>query len=98
MLEAEAYRATWDLFDAIPSLEDPAASVRQEILDFNVRVPTHSNARLSDKNHQILNAEEYGVNTADRVELMGLLALSEKVLGERRINDLFSEHFFQTNF
>ncbi|MES2094859.1 MAG: oleate hydratase [Actinomycetota bacterium] len=98
MLEEEAYRATWDLFDSIPSLEDPAVSVRQEILDFNVRVPTHSNARLIGKNHEILNAEEYGFNTADRVELMRLLALSEKSLGARRIDDLFSEHFFQTNF
>lgn len=98
MLEEEAYCATWDRFDSIPSLEDPAVSVRQEILDFNVRVPTHSNARLIDKNHEILNAAEYGFNTADRAELMRLLALSEKALGARRINDLFSEHFFQTNF
>lgn len=98
MLEEEAYRATWNLFDSIPSLENPEVTVRQEIIDFNTRVPTHANARLIGKNHEILNAGDYGFNSNDRLELMRLLALSENALGARRIDDLFGDHFFHTNF
>jgi oleate hydratase len=98
MLEEEAYRATWDLFAGIPSLEDPDVSVRDEILAFNSAIPTHSNARLMDRNHTILDAKDYGFNALDRLELTRLLALSENALGARRINDLFGEHFFTTNF
>ncbi|MGE5450716.1 MAG: oleate hydratase [Acidobacteriota bacterium] len=98
MLEEEAYQCTWDLFASIPSLDDPAVTVRQEIIDFNAKVPTEAKARLIDAAHQILDAAHYGFNGHDRLELMRLLALSESALGARRIQDLFSEHFFETHF
>ena len=34
----------------------------------------------------------------DRAELARLLALPEQVLGARRIDEMFSGHFFETNF
>jgi oleate hydratase len=98
MLEEEAYRATWDLFDSIPSTADPNVSVRQEIINFNALVPTHSNARLIGSNHEILDAADYGFNSADRLEMIRLLGLSEHALGAKRIDDMFSDHFFSTNF
>ena len=98
MLEEEAYQTTWNLFDSIPSLDDPARSVRQEIIDFNADVKTHANARLIGPDHGILDATDYGFNTADRFELTRLLTLSENALGARRIDELFGEHFFATNF
>jgi len=98
MLEEEAYRTTWDLFSAIPSLEDPDVTVRQEILDFNAAVSTHANARLIDARHRILDASEYGFNGRDRLEMTRLLGLGEKALGARRIDEMFGEHFLRTNF
>lgn len=98
MLEDEAYRCTWNLLESIPSLEDPEVNARQEIIDFNNKVHTHANARLINKNHEILEAPEYGFNGKDRIEMMRLLGLSEKALGARRIDEVFSEHFFETNF
>ena len=97
-LEEEAYQTLWNLLESISSLEDPKVSVRQEILAFNERVKTDARARLIDKDHRILDASAYGFNTRDRIELMRVLATPEQVLGARRIDEMFSEHFFQTNF
>jgi len=63
MFEDEAYQTTWDLFSAIPSLEDPDVTVRQEILDFNSGIKTHAHARLVDAQHHILDPTKYGPNT-----------------------------------
>lgn len=97
-LEYEAYQTLWNLLGSIPSLEDHAISAYQEILDFNAEFKSDSHARLIDRDHRIIDAAAYGFNTADRIELMRLLASPEHVLGARRIDELFSEHFFQTNF
>ena len=94
----EVYQTTWDLFSTIPSLEDPEVTVRQEMLDWNDKHQTHGNTRLADGQHRILDATDYGLNTRDRLEITRMLALSEKALGARRIEDLFSEHFLATKF
>jgi len=98
MFEENVYQTTWDLFSTIPSLEDPEITVRQEILDFNAVTKTRASARLIDGQRQILDATRYGLNTRDRLELSILLGLPERALGARRIDDMFSEHFFSTNF
>jgi oleate hydratase len=98
MLEDKAYQCTWDLFETIPSLEDPAVTVRQEILDFNVRVPTDARARLIDADHRILDAADYGFSLRDRMDMSRLIATPESLLGSRRIDEVFGEHFFTTNF
>jgi oleate hydratase len=98
MLEEEAYQTLWNLLETIPSLEDPGISVRQECLAFNERVKTEAHARLIDADHRILDASAYGFNWSDRLELTRLLATPEHTLGARRIDELFSEHFFTTHF
>ena len=37
MLTDETYLCLWDLFESIPSLEDPTVSVREECRQFNAR-------------------------------------------------------------
>jgi oleate hydratase len=98
MLEEEAYQTLWNLLESIPSLEDPAISVRQECLAFNERIKTEAHARLIGDKQQILNAGIYGFSFSDRLELMRLLATPEHTLGARRIDEMFSPHFFDTNF
>jgi oleate hydratase len=98
MLEDEAYRCLWNLFETIPDRDDPARSARDVITDFNRTVPTRARARLIGANHEILDAAEYGFSNRDRRELTRLLALPERALGARRIDDMFSAHFFSTNF
>ena len=98
MLEDEAYVCLWNLLESIPSVGNPELTVRQEIAQFNREVPTYARARIIDRNHQILDASDLGLDAYDRVQLTRLLALPEKLIGARRIEDFFSEHFFQTNF
>ncbi len=98
MLEEEVYQTLWNLLDSIPSLEDPNVTIRGEILDFNAKIKTEAHARLVDRNHRIVDAGVYGFNHRDRLEMTRLLATSERRLGARRIDELFSEHFFSTNF
>jgi oleate hydratase len=98
MLEEEAYQTTWDLFSTIPSLENPSITVRQEILDLNRRVRTDAKARLIDADHRIMDASRYGLSAVDRLQMTRLLGSPERFLGARRIDELFGEHFFQTNF
>ena len=98
MLEDEAYVCLWNLLESIPTVGNPELTVRQEIAQFNREVPTYARARIIDRNHQILDASDLGLDAYDRVQLTRLLALPEKLIGARRIEDFFSEHFFQTNF
>ncbi len=98
MLEDEAYVCLWNLMESIPTLDDPNLSVRQEIIDFNKIVIPYAKARIIDHQHQIVDSADLEFDTQDRVELARLVALPERIIGARRIEDFFSEHFFQTNF
>ena len=98
MLCEEVYQCLWNLLDDIPSLEKPGLSVRQEIDVFNAQVRTEACARLIGTGPRILDAKHYGLNGRDRAELTRLLATPEALLGARRIDELFSPHFFQSNF
>jgi oleate hydratase len=98
MFENRAYQCTWDLFSTIPSLEYPEKSVRQEMLEFNDRVQTNAKARLIDGDHRILDASDYGFSLRDRLEMSQLISTPESRLGSKRIDEVFGEHFFTTNF
>ncbi len=98
MLAEEPYQTLWNLLSTIPSLEDANKSARQEILEFNQRVKTDAHARLIGRGAKILNAADYGLDTSDRAELTRLLATPEHLLRARRIDEMFSDHFFKTNF
>ncbi len=98
MFETEHYACLWDLLESIPTLEDPALSVRQEILTFNAEHPTHSKARINLANHTIADASQLGLDARDRADMTRLLALPESVIGAKRIDDFFQPRFFDTNF
>ena len=98
MFEEKAYQCVWNLFDTIPSLEDPYKSVRQEMLEFNDRVRTDGHARLIDANHRILEASDYGFSLRDRADMSRLISTPESWFGSRRIDEVFNPHFFTTNF
>lgn len=98
MLTEETYVCLWNLLDTIPTLTDPSMSVKQEVWQFNLKWPSEAKARLIGKDQTILDAADLGFSVVDRIELVRLLALPEKVIGARRIDEFFSEHFFTTNF
>jgi len=97
MLKEESFTCTWNLLESIPSLTAPK-TVRQEIRDFNAGSSTSAGARLVGTNHEILDAADLGLSRRDQLDAIRLLVLPERVIGSRRIDDLFSEHFFSTRF
>lgn len=98
MLTDETYLCLWDLFSSIPSLQDPNTTVREEVIAFNKANVPNAKARLVDREHRIVDASKLGLSAIDRHELTRILAVGETALGSRRIDELFSDHFFQTNF
>ncbi|MFF4550729.1 oleate hydratase [Streptomyces sp. NPDC001435] len=98
MLEEEAYVCLWDLLETIPTLTDPDKTVKDEVWEFSSEWPSHAGARLIDRDHKILDPAALGLNLRDKAELVRLLALPEHVIGARRIDEFFSDHFFATNF
>lgn len=98
MLNDETYENTWDLLSSIPSIDDPAKSVRDEIVEFDTAHPTHSNARLVNKHAEVQDVTSMGFDMADRIAMSKLIMTPEEKLGTARIQDWFGPHFFETNF
>ena len=100
MLNEETYENFWELLRSIPSLDMPGMSVTEEILNFDHLHPTNAQARLIDKDGNIVNVESMGFNTADRLALGKLIMTPEDKLDDMTIEDWFrhTPHFFKTNF
>ena len=98
MFTEETYVCLWNVLQSVPSLDDPAISVKDRVWAFNGENPPDARARLIDRHHRILDAKDLGFDWRDRIELVRLLATPERILGAQRIEDRFSPHFFGTNF
>ena len=98
MLTTDNYECTWDLFRTIPSLGVPGQNVVDEILAFNARNPSHSQARLVDRNRHRVDVKSMGFTLADRLELLKITETSEEKLGTDAITDWLSPGFFETKF
>lgn len=98
MLNEETYENTWELLASIPSLDHEGKSVCDEILEFDHAHPTHANARLIDKDGEVLDVMSMGFDTMDRIALVKLMITPEEALDNVKIQDWFGPHFFETNF
>ncbi len=98
MLNEETYENFWELFYSIPSLEQEEISVSEEILAFDHAHPTHSNARLINKDGEILDVMSMGFDNNDRMAMLKLMITPEEKLDNLKISDWFGRHFFETNF
>jgi oleate hydratase len=87
----------YDLLSFIPSVDDPIKSIKQDTLEFTAAYPWNNKARLV-ANGKILNLHSYGFNPKDELELLALTSKPEREANDKRINEVFSEHFFETNF
>lgn len=93
----------YDLLSMVPSLNDPAKTVKQEIDEFNA-VPgnrTYANSRLIARGTdgpEIVVAKELGLREKDRLDLFNIYRESEKKLSSLKVTDCFEEEFFRTNF
>ncbi|HEX8037117.1 MAG TPA: oleate hydratase [Ktedonobacterales bacterium] len=93
----ENYVCFYDLCSFIPSLEDPNKTVKEDTLEFTREYPWHNKARLV-ADGKVLNFQSYGFNEKDELELLALNTKPERASNDKRITDVFSDHFFTTNF
>lgn len=98
MLTTDHYECTWDLFRSIPSLEHADQSVYDETLAFNTVYVSQAQARLVDRRGAKVPVASMGFSMHDRIELLALIEADEAKLGDSRITDWLSPHFFETEF
>ncbi|WP_330368663.1 oleate hydratase [Alkaliphilus metalliredigens] len=98
MLNEETYENFWELFSSIPSIEHEGMSVTDEILAFDHAHPTHANARLINKDGEVLDVMSMGFDKEDQMAMGKLLLTPEEKLDHLKISDWFGPHFFETNF
>jgi len=89
------YECYWELLSHIPSLEDPNVSVRDESYAFNEKFVSNAKARLL-KDGKKLDVSSYGLTLKQQLSFFKLSLVSEKSLGNKRIQDWFDEDFFGT--
>lgn len=93
------FECLWDLFRSVPSLEEKDASVLDEFYWLNKKDPNSSHMRATIK--QGRPAEDLGKFTLDSdatKEMVNLIMMTEESLNDKRIDEVFTEHFFKSNF
>jgi oleate hydratase len=93
----EHYVCFYDMMSYIPSLEDPNKSVKEDTLAYWRTFPWNNKCRLVEKGKKI-DADHYGLTPQHTMEMMALNTKPEKAFNDKRISDVFSESFFDTNF
>ncbi|MGM4954251.1 oleate hydratase [Bradyrhizobium barranii] len=93
----ENFNCTFDLLSFIPSIGDPAKSVKDELMEFHQEFSWDDKARLISGG-EIVDVSDLGFTEKDRLDLVALCATPESVLGIRTIQDCFESEFFNSNF
>jgi oleate hydratase len=89
---------TLDLLGTVPDPDNPAQTVRDDILAFNQMVPGWADCRLVRNGRKAEDRLRLGLGAGGIVELNGLLLASEPTLEGRTIESWFSPAFFDSNF
>ena len=96
-MHEEHYTCYWDLLSDIPSLENPSVSVKEETFEFSRRFVSNAQARLL-RAGKIIDVSSFGLSFKNQTDLLKLTFASERSLGNKRIEDWFTQSFFDSNF
>jgi len=93
------FETLWDLFRSIPSLETKDASILDEFYWLNKEDPSFSQTRVIENRGQRLSTDGKLTLTNKAIqELIDLALTPEDQLQDKKINEVFSEDFFNSNF
>ena len=93
------FETLWDLFRSIPSLETKGASVLDEFYWLNKKDPSFSKARAIEKRGLRIPTDGQLTLTGKAIqELIDLALTREEDLQDKRIDEVFTEEFMQSNF
>lgn len=93
------FECLWDLFRSIPSLETKDASVLDEMFWLGKDDPNFSLQRATINQGQDAHTDgKFGLCEKAQKELMTMFLATRKEMENRRINEVFTQEFFDTNF
>jgi oleate hydratase len=93
------FECLWDLFRSIPSLEMDNASVLDEFYWLDRDDPNSSNCRIIAKRGQrVADDGLFTLSQKARGEIVKLFMTKEELLIGKKIEDVFSDEFFGSNF
>ncbi len=96
-MHEEQYVCYWDLLSRIDSLEDPDVSIKDETFEFSKSFVSAAGARLL-RDGKKLDVSSFQVPFMDQARMLKLMLTSERSLGKLRIEEWFSQKFFESNF
>ncbi|OFI48670.1 oleate hydratase [Floricoccus tropicus] len=93
------FECLWDLFRSVPSLEVEDASVLDEFYWLNKEDPNYSKCRVIENRGQRIPTDgKFTLSDKSAEEMAKLFFTKEEDLNDKRITDVFSEEFFESNF
>lgn len=93
------FECLWDLFRSIPSLEVPDASVLDEFYWLNKEDPNYSLCRVTENRGQRIATDgQFTLSDKASEEIIKLFLTSENRLNDKKISDVFTAEFFESNF
>lgn len=98
--EMEAhFECLWDLFRSVPSLEVENASVLDEFYWLNKDDPNSSHCRIIHKKGERYPTDgQFTLSEKSVKEILHLCLQKEENLQNKKITDVFSKEFFESNF
>lgn len=95
----EHFETLWDLFRSIPSLDTENASVLDEFFWLNQEDPSFSHARvIENRGKRLATDGKLTLSEKSIKEFIALVLTKEENLNDVKINEVFSDEFFKSNF
>ena len=93
------FECLWDLFRSVPSLEIKDVSVLDEFYWLNKKDPNYSFMRATMNRGESGRTDgKFTLSDKATQEMIKLYLTAEEELNDKRISDVFSEDFFNSNF
>ena len=93
------FECLWDLFRSVPSLETEGATVLDEFYWLNKADPNSSLMRVTEKRGQSANTNKtFKLSQEGMLEILNLFLTKETDLQDKKIEDVFTDEFFSSNF
>ena len=93
------FECLWDLYRSIPSLKNPGQSVLDEFYYLNMDDPSSSPVRVTfEQGKDAHTLHKFTLSDAAALEMSKLVMTPERDLQDKKITDVFSKDFFESNF
>ena len=93
------FECMWDLFHSIPSIETEGVSVLDEYYWLNKADPNYSLMRATEKCGQDAHTDKkFSISDKGAMEIMKLFFTPDEDLYDKRINEVFDDEVFNSNF